>query len=193
MELAEARVIGQTGGTFILVEAGDALLVIDQHAAHERVVFERLRRQWREAQVARQPLLFPVTVELTLQEAARVAAHQDPLGRLGLEVEPFGGGTVAVKALPTLLTGAEAGRLLLEVVDRLEEVGGAPGLDDRLDEVLAVMACHRVVRAHEPMSIAEIYSLLAAMDEAEFSGSCPHGRQVLVRIPFREMEKWFGR
>ncbi|HUT54660.1 MAG TPA: DNA mismatch repair endonuclease MutL [bacterium] len=193
LEFSELRVIGQAAGTFLLAESQDSLIIIDQHAAHEKVVYERLKQQFRDESLARQPLLFPATVELTYEEARRVEAHLDTLARLGLEVEPFGGNTVAVKALPALLSGADAARLLLEVVDRLEGPRGKAAVEERLDDVFAVMACHSVVRAHQVMSVEEIRSLLRAMEEAEFPGHCPHGRDVVVRIKFKDLGKWFGR
>ncbi len=193
LQFSDLRVIGQAAGTFILAQSADSLVIIDQHAAHEKIMYERLKRQFHEESMARQPLLFPATVELTYEEAKRVEEHQETLLRLGLEVEPFGGNTVAVKALPALLAGADAARLLLEVVDRLEGPRGKAAVTDRLDEVFAVMACHSVVRAHKVMTAEEMRSLLGAMDQAEFPGHCPHGRDVVVRIKFKDLEKWFGR
>lgn len=190
---SDLHVIGQAAGTYILAQGPESLLIIDQHAAHERIMFETLWSQFKSEAVARQPLLFPATVDLTFQEARRVEAHQETLLRLGLEVEPFGGNTMAVKALPALLAGADPARLLLEVVDQLGEAGGGAGISERLDEVFAVMACHSVVRAHEKLERKEIEALFQSMDELEFPGHCPHGRDVVVRIKFREMEKWFGR
>jgi DNA mismatch repair protein MutL len=192
LRFAELRVLGQVAKTFILAEGDDDLYVIDQHAAHERVTFERLRRQYRQEAVLRQPYLFPMTIELTFSEARRVERRRETLLRLGLEVEPFGGNTVAVKALPALLAGADPGRLLLEVVDRLGEEADAD-LAERLDQVFSVMACHSVVRANQSLSMEEMQALLRAMDEADFPGHCPHGRETVVRLSRRRMEKWFGR
>jgi DNA mismatch repair protein MutL len=188
----EVKVIGQVAETFILAETPDSLLIIDQHAAHEKIAYERLQQEFKAEAVARQPLLFPVTVDLTYEEARGVERNQETLLRLGLEVEPFGGNTVAVKALPALLVGADPARLLLEVVDRLaERRGGA--VEERLEEAFAVMACHSVVRAHKVMTKEEMSSLVRSMDQAEFPGHCPHGRDAVVRIKLHELAKWFGR
>ncbi len=193
LTFSELRVIGQAGGSYILAESSDSLVIIDQHAAHERVMFERLRAQFDSERVLTQPLLFPATMELTLEEAQEVHDNQELLMRLGLEVEPFGGNTVVVKALPALLAGVDPEKLVLDVVDRLSELAGGSALDRELEEVFAVMACHSVVRAHEAMSIQEIKSLLRSMDEIKFPGHCPHGRDAVVRIRMRDMDKWFGR
>lgn len=192
LRFSELRVIGQVAGTYILAEAPDSLVVIDQHAAHERIMFERLMKEYQDQAVARQPLLFPLTLDLTYEEARRVEAHAETLQRLGLEVEPFGGNTVAIQSVPALLVGADPGRLLLELVDRLAEAGKAP-LQERLNELFAVMACHSVVRANRTLSVAEMEALLRGMDEAAFPGHCPHGRDVVIRLRIRELAKWFGR
>ena len=193
VSFSELRVIGQFGRSYILAESDDALFIIDQHAAHERVMFERIRRDYLESQVARQPLLFPETVEMTREEARRVEERADTLFRLGFEVEPFGGATVAVKALPAVLSGTDPRKLLTEVADRLDDVRGEEAVLEELDEVFALMACHSVVRAHRTLSREEIRALLDEMDSPEFPGHCPHGRDVVVRVELNDLEKWFGR
>jgi len=192
LRFSDLRVIGQAGASYILAEAHDSIVIIDQHAAHERIMFEKLRRQFRSEKVLSQPLLFPLTVELTRAEAQAAADCADDLLRLGFEVEPFGGDTVAIKAVPALLADADPARLLLDVIDRLEDRGSG-GLDDELDELFSVMACHSVVRARERMSVEEMSSLLRAMDGIEFPAHCPHGRDAVVRIKFTELDKRFGR
>jgi DNA mismatch repair protein MutL len=194
IDFSKVNVIGQAAGTYVLAEFEDSLLIIDQHAAHERMMFEKISGQFRSESIARQPLLFPTTVDLTYEEARRVEENLETLVRLGLEVEPFGGSTVAVKALPALLSGADPVKLLLDVVDRMGDVkGGAGALDERFEEIFAVMACHSVVRAHERMELPEMAALVKSMDDLEFPGHCPHGRDVVVRIRFKDLEKWFGR
>ncbi len=193
IRFTDLRVIGQAAGTYIIAESGDSLVIIDQHAAHEKVVFERLHEQWRTESVAKQSLLFPETVELNYQEAQRVEEHVETLDRLGLEVEPFGGNTVAVKALPALLGSIDPAKLLLEVADLLEESAAEAVVSSRLDDIFAVMACHSVVRAHKPMSGEEMKALLERMDRSRYPGHCPHGRDVVVRINWSDLDKWFGR
>lgn len=193
LRFSELRVIGQAGGTYILAESADSLVVIDQHAAHERIRFERLKTAFKSRAIVRQSQLFPVTLDITYQEARRVEAHQELLLQLGIEVEPFGGNTVAVKSLPALLGPVDAGRLLLEVVDRLEEVAREDLLAEELDKIFSVMACHSVVRANRPLTGPEMETLLREMDEIAYPGHCPHGREAVVRIPFRELAKWFSR
>ena len=133
-----------------------------------------------------------MTVELNFQEARRVEKQQETLLRLGLEVEPFGGNTVAVKALPAPLSGQDPARILLDVVDRLGDETGA-SLSPRIDASLSVMACHSVVRANQAMTVEEIEALLRAMDDAVFPGQCPHGRDSVIRFSLPRLEKWFGR
>jgi DNA mismatch repair protein MutL len=193
IHFSNLRVIGQTGEAYLIAEDEDALYLIDQHAAHERIAFERLRDQFEAEEVVRQALLFPVTLELTYQEARKVETMAERLSGLGFEVEPFGGNTVALKAIPAMLSGADPASLLLEVVDTIGELGGIKALDERLDDIFAVMACHSVIRSGQAMSGEEIKALLGAMDRAQFPGHCPHGRDVVVRIPFHDLGKWFGR
>jgi len=193
IDFSSLRVIGQAGVSYIIAESDDSLLLIDQHAAHERVAFERIRSQFADRAVARQALLFPVTVELNLQEARRVEAATPELLRMGFEVEPFGGATVAIKAVPALLGEADPAAMLVDVVDKLEGIGGLDPIDERFDEIFAVMACHSVVRAGKAMTETEIRALFRSMDQIDFPGHCPHGRDVVVKIPFSRLEKWFGR
>jgi len=193
LKFSDLRVIGQGAGTYILAESADSLVIIDQHAAHEKVMFERLHDEWRSESVAKQSLLFPDTVELSYQEASRVEDNLDTLDRLGMEVEPFGGNTVAIKALPAVLGSVDPQKLLLEVADLLAESDAESILSHRLDDIFAVMACHSVVRAHKTMSTEEIKALFAQMDQSRYPGHCPHGRDVVVRISWNDLEKWFGR
>jgi DNA mismatch repair protein MutL len=190
---SELRIVGQISGTYILCESDDSLVMIDQHAAHERVAFEKLWTQFHSESVLKQALLFPVTVEMTYEEAVRVSENVEILEKVGLEVEPFGGNTIIVKAVPALLTNSDPEQLLVEVADRLGDVKGHTGIEDYLDEVFALMACHSVVRGNEKLKMEEMKAILTAMDDSDFPGSCPHGRDVVVKLGFTEIAKWFQR
>jgi len=194
--------LGQLLGTYLLCEQGEELLLIDQHAAHERVVFERLRTGARSGPLASQRLLFPVSLEVDARRGALIEEHTETLSRLGFEVRPFGGRSFALVAAPDLAAygraaNGEAQRnpeaLLGRVLDELEEHGRSDALDAASDLLFATMACHAAVRAGDALEPAKARALLEAMDEVNYSPHCPHGRPVLVRFPRAEIEKRFGR
>jgi DNA mismatch repair protein MutL len=190
---ASLRVLGQAFGGYLVCEGGDALVLIDQHAAHERVTFERLRDSYRQGAVERQYLLAAAVVELGAREAAALETHAAALDALGFEVEPYAGASFAVRAVPGLLSRFDPVRLLQDVAQQLAEVGRSRRVDEALEEVLSTVACHAAVRVGQNMGAAESAALLAAMDRADFSGSCPHGRPAFVRVPRGELERWFKR
>ncbi len=200
LQLAAASYLGQLYRTYLLCEQGDELLLIDQHAAHERVVFERLRTAHRQAPLAAQRLLFPVSLEFDPRRVALLGEFQGELTKLGFELQPFGGRSFALQAAPDLGSygrGAAALRdpesLLRQVLDDLEEHGRSETLSARTDLLLATMACHSAVRAGDVLDEAKVRGLLSAMDETHYSPYCPHGRPVLVRLTRGELERRFGR
>jgi len=193
LRFADLEVIGQFHGMFIVAQSDDALILIDQHAAHERIAFERLRQDYRRDHISIQPLLFPATLELSLREADVLKRHQDELARIGFELEPFGGSTFVVKALPAMLAAAEPRRLLGDVLDELASFDRSAQIEERLEHLLAVMACHAVVRGPRNLSPDEIRRLLADMDTIPFASRCPHGREAVVRFPLKDLSKMFGR
>ena len=197
VRFAELRLLGQVLATYLVAETRDGLLLIDQHAAHERVLYEGLRAAWREGGVARQPLLLTETVELAPDRIARVAEAADSLLRLGFEVERFGERAVAVRAIPALLTGHDPVSLLRDLADQLDGArsGGAGALrdPDAADALFASLACHAARRAGERLEPREQQALLAALDTIPFAPTCPHGRPVAVPIGRSELERRFGR
>lgn len=200
LQLAEASYLGQLYRTYLLCEQGDELLLIDQHAAHERVVFERLRAAHRQAPLSSQRLLFPVSLEFDARRVALIGECERELSNLGFELQPFGGRSFALLAAPDLGSyGRGAGSLrdpealLRQVLDDLEEHGRSETLAARTDLLLATMACHSAVRAGDVLDEAKVRGLLSAMDEVHYSPYCPHGRPVLVRLPRAELERRFGR
>jgi DNA mismatch repair protein MutL len=188
-----AIIIGQYRESYIICQSGDDLLLIDQHAAHERIAFEKLRTQYRASGVERQMLMFPLVLEFDFREGAVVAEHLEFLERLGFEIEPFGGTAFAVKAVPHLFSGGETERLIRDVVGELATIGKSSLVEQALDGLLMLMACHRVVRANQVLSTAEIRALLSELDKTPFNAQCPHGRPVMQRLTLTDVERMFKR
>ena len=194
------RYLGQLDRTYLICEADDELVLIDQHAAHERVAFQRLRERADAAANAAdggggvpiQRLLFPTTVDLAPAEAALATDSHDLLAAVGFDVEPFGPTTIAVKAVPAGLRH-DPTAVLRELLDDLADRGGSRAVDERLDHVLATIACHSVVRAGDVLGPDQARALLDQMDGVDFRAHCPHGRPVLLRIGVPEIARRFGR
>ncbi len=184
------RYLGQLDRTYLICDGDGELVLIDQHAAHERVEFQRLRE--RTGPLAQQRLLFPTHVEASPAHLAAVTEAAELLAATGFEVEPFGVATVAIKAIPAGLRHDPAS-VLRELLDELADHGGSRAVDDRLDHVLATIACHSVVRAGDVLAPREAEALLASMDGVDFRAHCPHGRPVLLRIGVPEIARRFGR
>ncbi|MGF1501328.1 MAG: DNA mismatch repair endonuclease MutL [Paracoccaceae bacterium] len=184
---------GQLHGTYIIAETADGIVLVDQHAAHERLVYERLKAERTAGGVRAQALLVPEVVALSDDAAERVVAAAEALAALGLEVEPFGGRAVCVRAVPALLGETDPAALLRDLADELSEEGTADGLARRLDAVLARIACHHSVRAGRRLSLAEMNALLREIEATPHSGQCNHGRPTYVRLPLARIETLFGR
>ncbi len=188
----DLRVIGQWLASYLLVESKEGLLLVDQHAAHERVVYERLRAEWLERGVERQGLLAPVVVELEPAAVARLSENSERMERIGIEIEPFGEGSVAVRALPALLGDRDPAALVRELADELEE-GGPARAPEGADRVFASLACHAARRAGDRLAEREQQAILEALDTIPWSPTCPHGRPVAVPLSRSEIERRFGR
>jgi len=184
---------GQVAATYIVAEAEDGLVIVDQHAAHERLVLERMRKASNGGQVARQALLMPDVVELDEPECDRLEAVTGELAELGLEIERFGPTAMLVRATPAPLGKTDIPALLADLAAELAELGTALGLRDRLDHVAATMACHGSVRAGRVLSVAEMNALLREMEITPHSGQCNHGRPTWVKLAHADIEKLFGR
>ncbi len=188
------RYVGQHARTYLLCEApGGTLVVIDQHASHERLLFHRLREALRSRGLEAQPFLVPPVVTLPPAAARAIEASVEELGRVGLEVEPFGGDSFAVKCAPALLGGASMASLLADLAGQLEEAGRGTAVEEALDGLLATMACHAAVRANQDLSPEEARALLDGLDAIDFKARCPHGRPVVVELPLADLEKRVGR
>jgi DNA mismatch repair protein MutL len=185
--------IGQFNSAYIICQDGTDLVLIDQHAAHERVAFEQLKAQFASGGVEAQGLLFPETIEFSFRESSTLNEHLGNLTRLGFELEPFGGATWLLKGVPGLLKSSNHQRTLRDILEELLALGRSRSFDDAVEEILARIACHSVVRGPRPLATVEIRALLARMDSVDFASNCPHGRPVLQRITLGEIEKMFKR
>jgi DNA mismatch repair protein MutL len=184
---------GQVAATYIVAEAEDGLVIVDQHAAHERLVLERMRSAREGGAVARQALLIPEVVELDEPDCDRLEGAAQELAGMGLEVERFGPTTMLVRAVPAALGTTDVGGLLADLAGEIAELGGPLSLRDKLDHVAATIACHGSVRAGRVLSVAEMNALLREMEVTPRSGQCNHGRPTWVKLGHAEIEKLFGR
>ena len=183
----------QVHETYIVAQTRDGIVIVDQHAAHERLVYERMKVEADGGGVARQALLLPEVVELDPAEAERVAGRADELAELGLVLEPFGPGAVLVRETPALLGDTDVAGLVRDIADDLAETGAALSLKERLAEVAGTMACHGSVRAGRRLSAAEMNALLRQMEATPHSGQCNHGRPTYVELKLSDIERLFGR
>ncbi|AJE03499.1 DNA mismatch repair endonuclease MutL [Geobacter pickeringii] len=186
-------VIGQYNASYILCQDGADLVIIDQHAAHERVAFERLKARYRAGGVEGQGLLFPETLELSHREAAVAREYREELDRIGFELEDFGGTTWVVKGVPRVLAGRDCLRILRDTLEELQSIGTSRSVTEVVEELLTRIACHSVVRGEHSLTAGEITALFVQMDATDFSTNCPHGRPVLQRLTLAEVERMFRR
>ena len=190
---ASLRFIGQIFDGYLVCEGDRRVVLIDQHAAHERVAFERLREEQARGAVARDPLLVPEAIALPAAHAAALAEHGEVLAAAGLEGEPFGDGTFLLRTVPRLLRGRDAGAVVRAVARELAEEGASAAAKRAADATLATLACHSVVRVGERLDPAEVRALLAAMDGVDVAAHCPHGRPVAVTLERARVEAFFKR
>ena len=184
---------GQVAATYIVSEAEDGLVIVDQHAAHERLVLERMRAVREGGTIATQPLLMPEVVELDEPDCDRIEAAANDLAGLGLEIERFGPNAILVRSTPAALGKTDVRGLLTDLAAELAELGSAFSLQEKLDHVSATIACHGSVRAGRVLSVAEMNALLREMEATPRSGQCNHGRPTWVKLGHSEIEKLFGR
>ncbi|MFD1912668.1 DNA mismatch repair endonuclease MutL [Halodurantibacterium flavum] len=183
----------QLHGNYIVAQTRDGMVIVDQHAAHERLVYERLKSQMAENGVAAQALLIPEIVELREDEIGRILPLAADLMRAGLSIEPFGGTAIAVRETPAILGQVDARGMIRDILDELEDLGEATGLQARLEAVLSRMACHGSVRSGRQMRAEEMNALLREMEETPHSGQCNHGRPTYVELKLADIERLFGR
>lgn len=186
-------VIGQIHNTYIVCESQDGLILVDQHAAHERIMYEQLKKRSQGSKAQAQKLLVPETVELGYREAAILEKLLSEFEGIGLEIEPFGGNTFVVKAVPELLAGREVKPLILDIVEEMAAEGFSAGPAQSIDECLKIMACHGTIRARQALDEKQLQGLLSQLDQCENPSHCPHGRPTWIRWTVKELEKAFHR
>jgi DNA mismatch repair protein MutL len=179
--------------TYILAQTQDGIVIVDQHAAHERLVYERMKRDLASQGVARQGMLIPEVVELDEPATARLATRFEELAELGLVIEAFGPGAVVVREVPALLGDCNIQGLVRDLADDLAEYDDSLALRERLEEVCSTMACHGSVRAGRILNVTEMNALLREMEATPHSGQCNHGRPTYVELKLADIEKLFGR
>ncbi len=191
MPATDPQIIGQLGNTYILCQVKDGLLMIDQHAAHERIVYENLKKKFDSSQIEAQTLLVPPKLELALKEKRIALTKRSELSRLGIELDHFGGDTFLLTSVPAVLRNVRWDSFLSELIAELEY----GNLDDDafLDRVLTVMACHSAIRAGHRMTHEEIAHLLSQLEQTDLPTNCPHGRPISKHFTYHEIEKMFKR
>ena len=189
---ASLEFLAQVRGTFLVCEGADGLYVLDQHAAAERVAFHRLRLAFASRSVATQRLLIPEVIELLPTEVAALDERAADIAALGVELRSAGPSAVAVHAVPTMLARARPERVVRDLAAQIGRAANRP-FDDAADMVLATMACHGSIRAGDVVSREQAAALLKSLDGIDFAGHCPHGRPVVTRIGYDELERRVGR
>ncbi len=181
------------GRSLCALEYADGIVIVDQHAAHERLVYQRMKKMLANGGVARQGLLIPAIVDVSEDEAAALCGKAAELEELGLVVEAFGTGSIAVRETPALLGNTNVEGLIKDLAAEILEQGQSFALKDRLEAVCSRMACHGSVRSGRRLSPAEMNALLREMEQTPYSGQCNHGRPTYVELKLSDIEKLFGR
>ena len=183
----------QVHENYIIAQTATGMVIVDQHAAHERLVYERLKRQMAEHGITAQALLIPEIVELSAHDAARLLEVADELARFGLTIEAFGGAAIAVRETPAILGTVSAAHLLRDVLDELADLGQSISLQSKIEAILSRMACHGSIRSGRQMRADEMNALLREMEATPHSGQCNHGRPTYVELQLHDIERLFGR
>ena len=179
--------------TYVVAQTADGIVIVDQHAAHERLVYERMKKALANGGIARQPLLIPEVVDLDPSEVTRVSERAAELAELGLVIEAFGPDAVVVREVPAMLGRLDVKGLVRDLADEIAETGNALSLKERLEEVSGTLACHMSVRAGRRLNAEEMNALLREMEATPHSGQCNHGRPTYVELKLADIEKLFGR
>ncbi|HBQ37237.1 MAG TPA: DNA mismatch repair endonuclease MutL [Rhodobacteraceae bacterium] len=191
LPLGAAR--AQVHENYIIAQTADGMVIVDQHAAHERLVYEKLKAQMAQNGVASQALLIPEIIELSEPDAARLLELADDLARLGLHLEPFGAGAIAVRETPALLGNVDARGMVLDIADELADQGDSMTVQARVEAILSRVACHGSIRSGRRMQADEMNALLREMEATPHSGQCNHGRPTYVELKLADIERLFGR
>ena len=190
---SDLKVIGQLLNTYILCESDEGVILLDQHAAHERIRYEQLRASWNKPGKSTQGLLAPISLDLSYAEADTMKGLLPELEKVGFHIEPFGGATFVVKSIPAILSNKAVQDLLMEMIEKVTEVGIVHGLEKAMEECLILMACHETIRGNQKLTITEMQALLEELDRCENPNNCPHGRPVWISWSTRFLEKSFRR
>jgi DNA mismatch repair protein MutL len=185
--------LAQLGGIYVLAENRDGLIIVDMHAAHERITYERLKAGTGSDKLKQQTLLVPVTIEVGTREADLVEEHAAGLTRLGFTVVRRGPSTIAVQGVPLLLEGADIEALVRDLLSDLAASEGAARVETAVNELLATMACHAAVRANRRLTVAEMNALLREMERTERSEACNHGRPTWTQVTLGDLDRLFRR
>ncbi|MFG5383633.1 DNA mismatch repair endonuclease MutL, partial [Yoonia sp. R2-816] len=191
LPLGAAR--GQVHENYIIAQTSDGMVIVDQHAAHERLVYERLKHQMAKDGIAAQALLIPEIVELPEEDCSRLMEVAEELSGMGLTIEPFGGNAIAVRETPAILGEVDARSLLLDVLDELSDQGESQIVKAKIDAILSRVTCHGSIRSGRWMRAEEMNALLREMEATPHSGQCNHGRPTYVELKLADIEKLFGR
>ncbi|MCJ7495805.1 MAG: hypothetical protein MUP68_16475 [Deltaproteobacteria bacterium] len=191
--ISQIPFLGQIDKTYLLFESSEGLTLVDQHAAHERILWERLWQEFSSGTIHRQSLLFPEIVELSFSEAKAAEEHLLELGKMGFEVEPSGGRTFWVKAVPEILAFREPIQALKEMIEQISSWGREADLHTSFDLLIKMMACRGAVPAFQDMNEQEAATLLDDLQKCVSPSRCPHGRPTLLKITIADLEKMFGR
>ncbi len=187
------EIIGQIGELYIVCASPRGMILIDQHAAHERITFEGLKGSYLKDSLEVQDLLLPITIEVSSSEAEVLREYKEDLERLGIGIEEFGGKSFLIRSIPAILRGTDAEGLLRDIIGEIAALGQEKSLSECIDEVLSTMACHGSIRASKSLRKDEIRALLEQLDKADFPSSCPHGRPVAKELTFQELDRMFKR
>lgn len=187
------RAIAQIQGVYILAENDQGLVIVDMHAAHERIVYEQLKQQWDQGRTRSQPLLIPESFAATPEEVAVAQSHAEVLDQLGLSVEPLGELSLAIRSVPETLAKGNAIELVRNVLAELAQHDASTVLTRAQNELLATMACHGAVRANRSLTLTEMNALLRQMEVTERSDQCNHGRPTWRQINMKELDRLFLR
>jgi DNA mismatch repair protein MutL len=185
--------LAQLAGIYILAENAQGLILVDMHAAHERIVYEGLKQAFEQRGIDSQPLLVPVTVRVSAREAELAESRAEAFGALGLEVDRIGPERLSVRSVPVLLRGADVEALLRDVLSDLCVHGASTRIERAMRDLLATMACHGSVRANRRLNIAEMNALLRDMERTERSGQCNHGRPTWIQLSIEQLDGLFLR
>ncbi|MBW2609009.1 MAG: hypothetical protein JRC68_01545, partial [Deltaproteobacteria bacterium] len=186
------QIIGQLKDTYILFQTRDALLMLDQHAAHERIVYETLKKSYQSSKIESQAFLIPHRLELSLKEGRVILQKLDQLSGLGFDFERFGGNTFLLRSVPSILVNVQWEEFLLDLIPIMEEESDLTN-DKAMDRLLTIMSCHSAIRAGQRMSPGEMALLLEQLEEMDLPTNCPHGRPIFKRFTYNEIEKMFKR